>query len=166
MKKSFAMALGGVFAALAIVIMTLGGMIPVATYITPVLCMLLLSVVMRSCGNKIAWTWFLAVSILALLLSPDRESAAVFVALGYYPIIKIRFDKLPASWLFKGIYFNVVTILLYALLLYVIGMEQLLSDFSGIGLWGLAAALLLGNVCFFLVDRLLGILGRITSKGK
>ena len=37
------MAMGGVFAALAVVIMNLGGLIPVATYTTPVICMLLLN---------------------------------------------------------------------------------------------------------------------------
>ncbi len=161
MKKSYAIALGGVFAALAVVIMTLGGMIPVATYVSPVLCMLLLNFVSRSCGNKIGWTWYAAVSILSLLLSPDKEAAAVFVALGYYPIVKGRFDKLPLCWLFKGIFFNAVTVLLYAVLMYVIGMEQLLTDFAGIGIWGLAVALLLGNLCFFLVDRVLYMMKKL-----
>jgi len=35
------MALGGVLAALAVTIMSLGGMIPVATYVCPSLCMML-----------------------------------------------------------------------------------------------------------------------------
>ena len=166
MKKTYAVALGGVFAALAVVIMTLGGIIPVATYITPVLCMLLLQFVNHSCGSRIGWTWYTAVGILGLLLSPDKEAAAVFVAVGYYPIVKSRFDRLPASWLLKAVYFNAVTILLYWLLLCVVGMEQLIADFDGIGLWGMIVALLLGNVCFFLVDRLLKILDRIIERGK
>lgn len=164
MKKSYAIALGGVFAALAVVIMTLGGMIPVATYISPVLCMLLLRFVHTSCGSRIGWSWYGAVAVLSLLLSPDKEAAAVFAALGYYPIVKARFDKLPVSWLIKALYFNAVTVFLYWLLLSVVGMTQLIADFEGIGIWGLAAALALGNVCFFLVDRLLKIMGRLVKK--
>ena len=37
------MAMGGVFAALAVVVMNLGGLIPVATYVCPTICMVLLS---------------------------------------------------------------------------------------------------------------------------
>ena len=35
-------ALGGMLAALAVVLMTMGGMIPVATYVVPMICMLIL----------------------------------------------------------------------------------------------------------------------------
>ena len=66
------MAMGGVFAALAVVIMNLGGLIPVATYTTPVLCMLLLKFVLLTCGRRIAWAWYAAVAILGLLMSPDK----------------------------------------------------------------------------------------------
>lgn len=164
MKKSYAVALGGVFAALAVVIMTLGGMIPVATYISPVLCMLLLQFVNAACGSRIGWTWYAAVGILSLLLSPDKEAAAVFAAIGYYPLVKRRFDKLPVKWLIKAVFFNCTTVVLYWLLLRVIGMEQILEDFAEVGLWGCAIALVLGNVCFFLIDRVLNMIGVASKK--
>ena len=99
MKKSYPVALGGVLAAVAVVIMTLGGLIPVATYISPMFCGLLLLFVKQSCGNTIGWTWYGAVSILGLLLSPDKEAAAVFIALGYYPIIQPWLEKSKLKWL-------------------------------------------------------------------
>ena len=74
-------------AALAVVIMCMGGIIPMATYVCPMLCSLLLAVVLRLTGRRIAWAWYAAVSLLSLLLGPDKEAAAVFVFLGYYPII-------------------------------------------------------------------------------
>lgn len=166
MKKSYSIALGGVFAALAVVIMTLGGMIPLATYVSPMLCMLLLDFVRKSCGSKLGWTWYAAVCILSVLLSPDKEAAAVFGVMGYYPLIKPKMDHLPVRWLFKGLYFNAVTVLLYWMLLRVIGMPQLISDFEGVGFWGYAAALLLGNACFFLADRLLQKLGMLIRKNR
>ena len=42
-----------------------------------------------------AWAWYGAVSILSLLLGPDKEAAAIFLALGYYPILKRHIDRLP-----------------------------------------------------------------------
>lgn len=79
------MALGGVLAALAVVIMGMGTLIPVATYVCPMLCALLLQVVLKTCGVRVAWAWYGAVAILSLLLAPDKEAAAVFLFLGYTP---------------------------------------------------------------------------------
>ena len=75
-------ALGGVLAVLAVVVMCLGTIIPVATYVCPMLCALLLQVVLKTCGVRIAWAWYGAVAILSLLLAPDKEAAAVFAVSG------------------------------------------------------------------------------------
>ena len=79
-----AVALGGVLAAVAVVIMSLGGMIPIATYVCPMLCAITQFVVIRFCGKRIAWIWFCVVSVLSLLLGPDKEAVMVFLAVGYY----------------------------------------------------------------------------------
>ena len=76
-------ALGGVLAALAVVLMCMGTLIPVATYVCPMLCAMILQLVLKTCGKRIAWAWYGAVSILSLLMAPDKEAAAVFLALGY-----------------------------------------------------------------------------------
>lgn len=91
--SSRAMALGGVLAAMAVCVMCLGSLIPVNTYVSPMLCALLLQVVLNACGGWIAWAWFFAVAILSLLLCPDREAAGVLLTLGYYPILKRFLDK-------------------------------------------------------------------------
>ena len=148
--------MGGVFAALAVVIMNLGGLIPVATYVCPAICMVILSFVHMACGTKIAWTWYAAVSILSLLMSPDKEAAAVYLALGHYPILKPKLDALKGTWLWKLLFFNAVTLVTYWLLLHLLGFEQLAAEFSEMGVLLTAVMLLLGNVTFFLLDKLLG----------
>lgn len=158
MRKSNQMALGGMLAALAVVIMAMGGLIPVATYVCPMLCALLLAYVCRFCGNRVGWAWYGAVMILSLLLCPDKEAAAVFTAFGYYPIIKPKIDKSALRWLWKAILFNTVSILLYLLLIYVFGMIYILTEFQELGIAGLVITLLLGNVCFFLLDRVLNMI--------
>lgn len=157
------MALGGILAALAVVIMSLGGMIPVATYTIPMLCAVLQYVVLRSCGSRIAWAWYGAVSILSLLLGPDKEAAAVFVFLGHYPILKPKMDKLPLPWLWKGLLFNVSILTMYWLLIHLMGMAWVAAEFSELGTVMTVIMLLLGNVIFFLLDK---ILDKYAKKGR
>lgn len=150
-------ALGGVLAALAVIVMNLGGLIPVATYVCPMLCMMLLQVVLKTCGTRIAWAWYGAVAILSMLLSPDKEAAAVFVFLGYYPIVKPKLDSLKGKWLWKGLLFNGATLVMYWLLLNLFGMAQLAAEFQEMGIAMTVVTLVLGNVTFFLLDRLLSM---------
>ena len=153
-------AMGGVFAALAIVIMCLGGLIPIATFVCPMICMLILHLIRKLCGNRIAWAWYGVVAILSVLLGPDKEAAAVFVFLGYYPIIKPKIDRIKPGWLWKGIYFNAVILLLYQLLIYLFGMDQIAAEYRELGKALTVVVLLIGNLCFFLLDRVLTQFGR------
>ena len=152
------MAMGGVFAALAVVIMNLGGLIPVATYTTPVICMLLLKFVMLTCGTKIAWTWYAAVAILGLLMAPDKEAAAVFLFLGYYPILKPKLDTLKGKWLWKLAVFNVSMVILYSILIRIMGIAEVTGESEELAGAMLAVLLVLGNVTFIALDRLLTML--------
>ena len=155
------LALGGVLAALAVVIMSMGGLIPVATYACPVLCAILQYTVLRFCGRRIAWAWYGVVAILSMLLDPDKEAAALFVFLGYYPILKPRIDKLPAKWLCKCILFNVAILTMYWLLIHLMGMVQLLEEFSELGTVMTVVMLVMGNVIFFLLDIALNKYGKM-----
>jgi hypothetical protein len=151
-----ATALGGVMAALAVVIMCLGGMIPFATFVCPMICMLILKVVANLCGARIGWAWYGAVAILALLLGPDKEGAALFLFLGFYPLVKPKMDKLPLPWLWKGIVFNAAILLMYFVLINLFGMAQLASEFREMGTILLLITLALGNLTFLLLDKVLG----------
>ena len=151
------MALGGVLGALAVVIMCLGTLIPVGTYACPMVCAMVLQMVLKTCGSRIAWAWYGAVALLGLLLAPDKEAAAVFVFLGYYPIVKPKLDRKKLPWLWKGLLFNASVLALYWRLLRLFGMEQLVSEFRELGAAMTAVLLILGNVTFFLLDKLLGM---------
>ena len=157
MKKSSArqIALGGVMAALAVCIMCLGGLIPVATYVCPMLCMILLVFVTRLCGMRIGWGWYGAVGLLSALLGPDKEAAALFLCLGYYPIVKPGLDKSRLRILWKLLLFNGATSAMYWVLIRLLGMEQLAAEFAESGRWMLAVMLVLGNLTFLLLDVLL-----------
>ena len=151
-------ALGGLLAAVALVILCLGGMIPLATYVCPMLCALVQYIVYRCCGRRIAWTWYVAVALLALLLGPDKEAALVFVMLGYYPMVKPFFEKSRLSVLWKLLLFNGAVLVLYGLLLKLLGLDAVATETEELGMIGLVILLALGNAVFFLLDRLLTIL--------
>ena len=152
------MALGGMMAALALVVMCLGGMIPLATYVCPMFCAVLLMVVLKLTGRRVAWAWYGAVSVLALLLGPDKEAAAVFVFLGYYPILKPWLDKRKLAILWKLVLFNVAIFAMYSVLIYVFGLAEVAAEFKELGMVLTIVTLVLGNVTLFMMDVLLTLL--------
>ena len=158
MKRNAAkeIALGGVLAGLAIIIMCLGGMIPLATFVCPMLCCLMVKLVSRLCGNRIAWAWYGAVALLSVLMGPDKEAAAVFVFLGFYPIIKPNMDKLPLKWLWKLLYFNIVILIMYAMLIHLFGLAEVAEEYADLGLIMTIVTLAMGNITFVMLDILLG----------
>ena len=148
-------AFGGMMAALAMTIMCVGGLIPIATFTCPVISMLILAYVTKICGKRIGWAWYGAVSILGLILAPDKEAAAVFTFIGFYPIVKPAFDRCKLGLLYKAVLFNVLILLMYGLLIYLMGMDQLAAEFRDMGRIMTIVTLILGNAVFFLLDKVL-----------
>ena len=145
-------AFGGMMAALAMVIMNLGSLIPVATYVCPMFCMLILAFVCKMCGNRIGWAWYGAVAILSVLMAPDKEAAAVLAFLGFYPIVKPRFERMRWPLIPKLALFNGLILVMYWLLLRLLGMDQIAAEFEEMGKILTIVMLLAGNLIFFLLD--------------
>ena len=126
------LALCGVLCALAVAIMAMGTILPVATYCAPVLASMTLLPVLVLCGEKLSWAMFFASAMLSLLLAPDKEAAAIFLALGYYPIVKPKLDGKPKirRWVGKFLLFNVSILAVYAVLLFVLRLDALREEFS------------------------------------
>ena len=152
------MALGGMLSAVAVVIMSLGSLIPVNTYLCPVLCILITRPVIEHCGRRIAGCYYGVVCLLSLLLAPDREAAAVYAFLGYYPLIKPYFDRISLRFvraLLKILFFTLAGAAAYALLLYVMGLQELVEEFRTGGHWLLGCLIVVWDLLFLLVDRVL-----------
>lgn len=154
-------AFGGMMAALAVVIMCLGGLIPVATFTVPLVCMLILAYVLKFCGKRIGWAWYGAVSILGLLLGPDKEAAAIFLFLGYYPILKPGLDRMRLGIVLKTLIFNCMILLMYGVLIYLMGMQYIAQEYAQLGQIMTVFMLVGGNVVFFLLDKVLGRFNKI-----
>ncbi len=169
MKKSKQMALCGILAALAVVFMVLGGVIPLAAYCSPVLSALLLLPVLEACGKRIAWAWFGAVAVLSFLLCPNLESSLLFLCLGHYPILRKSIQRLPGKLLRLGVkllVFHVAVALMLGLVILLLGLEQVLQDSLSEGWWLLGLTWLLGVGVFLMTDVLLGKAERMTARRK
>ena len=156
-RASRDLALCGVLCALAVAIMAMGTIIPVATYCCPLLASMTIVPVLIICGEKLSWAMFAASAILSLLLAPDKEAAAIFLALGYYPIVKPKLDRKskPRRIAWKLLLFNAAIIAVYGALLFVFRLDALREDFFSMGGLLALALVLGGNVIFWLDDRLL-----------
>ena len=88
-------------------------------------------------------------------MAPDKEAAAVFLALGYYPIVKPKLDRRKGKWIWKGLFFNSVILVVYWLLMNLFGFDRIAAEFSEMGTLMIIIMLLLGNLTFFLLDKLL-----------
>ena len=153
------MAFGGMMTAVAVVIMALGSLIPVNTYVCPVLCILIHRLVLDRCGRRLGWCYYLAVAILSLLLAPDREAALVYLCLGYYPMIRHWFVRIRPAFLemaAKLVFFTVSGAVSYGLLMMLMGVDAVMAEYEGAA-WLLGLTVILWDVLFVLVDRLLGL---------
>ena len=155
MKQTKQIALGGMLGAVAMTILFFGGLIPASTYVCPVLCVIILQIVLSTCGKRIAWPWYFMISFLALLLGPDKEASVLLTLLGYYPIIKPKMEKFPVPVVCKLVFFNAVILLMYTAVVALLGLEAIVVENTLIGYGSLVLMLILGNATFFLLDTIL-----------
>ena len=158
-SRSWAMAYCGMAAALSIALMLLGAVIPVLMFIAPAVAGFLRATVGVECGGTMAWTAYGAVSLLGLLFVPDKEEALTFVfLLGYYPLVKPRFEKIRSKILralSKLLLCNGSILLMYGLVLLLVPAGNISQDLKATALAVSLSTLAMGNVAFLLYDRAL-----------
>lgn len=164
-RLSFRVALCGVLAALMAAILLLGTMIPGTTYLCPALAGAFLIPVLWELGIKAGLLVYGVVSLLSLLLTPDKEAALFFVLLfGWYPLLRPRLQHLkkkPLRGVVKFLLFNLSLLVIALLTVFVLGLP-LVEEGGPVGPAILMAGfLILGNVSFLLYDILLGRLSNL-----
>lgn len=153
--KSRRIALCGMLCALAVVVLSFGGLLGVATYCAPLFAMAALLPILEEYGPRMALAAWGAVSILALLLVTDWETTLVYVFFGWYPVLQPCIRRIPTRatrLIVKLLLGNVLILTLYGVVLRLLGLTADLLESTRI----LNAALLvLGNVVFLLLDLVL-----------
>ena len=156
MKKSEQVALCGVVAALCTLLMFMTGMFPFSTYALPALAGLLMVTVAVETGPTWAYTLYAAVSLLSFIMTPDKEAMLIFVAFfGHYPITKLLIERLrskPLRAVLKLICFNLCVVLGYLVIIYLLRMPDVLTEFGEFGKYSVYILLGLGNLLFVVYD--------------
>jgi len=151
MKQSSKCAIGGIVAALSLVLMISVAVIPFLTYALPALAGALIIFIVVEIDKKWAFGVYATVAILGMILVPDKEVAVMYLALfGYYPIFKALIEsKFPIviEWIIKVL----------AFVLTMAGSYYLMMKFMGVTIdeteeWGVMAyPILLGMGTFAFV---------------
>ncbi len=155
MKSVKKVALGGMIAALCIVLMMLTGLLPMADFALPALAGVLLIILVVEISPKWAFLVYLAVAILSLLLAPSKDSAVFFTAfLGWYPIAKSKLEHIKSlvlEWVWKVLIFNASIGAGLAAVLYLFRLSDYLEIFQD-SAWMLILGWLFLNVVFVIYD--------------
>ena len=137
-KTSLDVAFCALLAALGAVVMAAGGLIPIATYCSPIIASALLLPVLSERGEGWAWMTWAVTAGLALLLSADREAAFLCLFLGYTPVLRPHFDTItaaPLRFLCKLLFFTLALGAMYALLIWVLRLGELPEELGSAALW-------------------------------
>ena len=155
MKQNVKIAVGGIMAALALVLLFLLSVFPSATLAAPAVASVLTVIAVLELDKKWAIGVFSAVSILSLLIIPSKEAAILYVVFfGYYPIFKSVIEsKLPKKWLemiIKTVMFCVIMVVSYAFMMRFIGVE--FEDIDKYGMKIVPVLLVVGAAAFIGYD--------------
>lgn len=154
LKKSTQVAIGGLSAAICLLLMFMTGLVPFSSYIFPTLAGMVLIAVSEENGLKTGFLVYAVTALLALMIVPDREAVVLFILLlGYYPMIKPILERIPKifAYLAKLVLANGMIVVFYYVMMYIFGVPDLLSGWAV----GIYAALGLVNFTFLMYDYLL-----------
>ena len=157
-KMSFRVAFCGLMTAMTFVVMCLSGLIPILTYVAPMISMVLLIPVLRETGVKGGWSVWAASVILTALFCADKEAAAMYAFTGWYPMIKPRMDRIrprPLGNILKCLLFAAETAVMYLVLIFVLGLSEVAGDFTDTAMWLNIIAFAVLVFCLYSWDRIL-----------
>lgn len=170
--QAFRLAFCSLMAALGAALMAAAGLVPIMTYLAPMIAGALLLPVLREYGARWAWMVWAVTALLSLLLCADKEAALFYLFFGCYPILKRVFDRLPGlplRALVKLAYFAGLLFVLYGLLWLMFGLDLGQGELAELGRIG-AAVFYLGLVAamllFDLALRNLGALYEVRLRPK
>ncbi len=159
-KLAFKIALGGVISSLCLMFMFCSGLFPMFDYTIPTFSGFLMVIMIVETSAAWAFTTYVAVSFLALLITPNLQCSLLFVIfMGYYPILKYYLDRLKnriLAWVIKFAVFNAAVLLFYFLFQFVFMTEDLLEGMEKFGEYAKVILLVGANLFFILYDHLVG----------
>lgn len=158
MRESTKASLGGIIAALSIVIMLSTYISPLLVYTAPPFAGMLLIIIINELGYKWSIGTFAAVSLLSVFVIADKEAAVFFsMFFGYYPILAIFLNKSVKNkfvcFIIKFLIFNTSCFSAVFVCSFFFGISY--RDVVGEGLLFIIIFIMLMNVFFVIYDILI-----------
>ncbi len=154
MKTSVKVSLGGVVAALSLVLMLLTSIIPFGTYAFPAFAGILLVLLVFNLGYAYAFAVYFVTAALSFLLVTDKEAALYYAMfLGFYPILKGVIERIPSKpvhYIVKLALFNVCMIAAFYIGITLLSIPK--ESFNLFGVYLPWVFLILGNIVFIIYD--------------
>lgn len=154
MKQSSKCALGGIIAALSLVLLISVAIFPFMEYALPAVAGALVILMVIETDKKWAFGVYCAVAILGLFLVPNKEVAIMYFAFfGYYPILKAMIEsRLPSalSWIIKVGTFVTTMVVSYAFMMRFMGVT--IDETEEFGMIAIPILLGVGAFTFILYD--------------
>jgi hypothetical protein len=144
--------------ALGVIFLGIGALIEVLDISMAVIASICVIIPMIEYGKGTPWMVYAAISVLSLLLLPNKFPAALFALFaGFYPILKEKLERKNTviRWILKELIFNIslaIIVLLYFFLFFK-GTIQVP--------WMIAVAIILAELVFILYDKAISKLIRI-----
>ncbi len=154
MKTTFKVALGGVTAALGLVLMFMTALIPFGTYAFPTFAGMLLVIIVIEVGYGYALITYAATAILSFLLVPDKEAALMYsIFFGFYPIVKSLIERLSSKilqYIIKFALFNACAVASFFIAVNLLSIPE--DSYYLFGLNLPVIFLVFGNLFFIIYD--------------
>ena len=152
MSRTKKLTLCAIFTALGVVMLYLGCFFQTIDMSICAIASLIIVIVTLEFGAKTAFMVYIATSALSLLLLPAKYIATLYaVFIGYYPLLKNVFERLPKAlaWFLKILVTNIALAIMLLLGTYVFKLDDTLN------LPIIAATVVLANLCIVFFDILL-----------
>lgn len=149
------LALCGVLSSLQVVILYFSSVFSVIDLTLAAITVFVMIFAVLEIGGKYPFIMYGVVSVIALIILPQKFSAVVYALfLGWYPIAKALFERFNpiVAWLLKFITFNVSFIIIYKICISLLGLEA--TGDIDTSVYN-AIMIILGNVAFLMFDVML-----------
>ncbi len=135
------------------------GVAPFMYLTLPMIAGALLIVIVVEVNTSWAFLTYVAVSLLSLFVTFDKEAAVIFILFfGHYPILKHKIEQIPIKFLkliVKFIVFNVCIVADYQVTIHLLGISDFMDDFALLGQYGIYVLWAFSNVFFIFYDYVL-----------
>lgn len=158
-QRTMRVAFCGMMTALSVALMLLGGLLPLMTYISPLVAGLLLAVVLLEYNSNYAWLTWLATVFCTLVLGSDKEASVFYLFFGYYPILKPVLDsRISRKGLRVAVKLAVFTLSAVLMFLFLLLLFPTLgAEFTQMSLGLMLAWLLVQDLCLLVYDHALPV---------